>query len=289
MPTQVEKDAATGRDTTGHEWDGIKELNTPLPKWWLYVLYASCVYAVIWWVLYPSWPWVNTYFGGILGYNQREALDERIAEAAAERAGWQEQVAAASLEEIRGDPQLMTVAFSGGQAAFSDNCAPCHGLGAAGQGPYPSHADDAWIWGGSLEEIHDTIAYGVRSDHPETRFNMMPRYGVDGILEREQIGQVAEYVRSLSGPSEDPEAVEAGASIFAEHCAACHGEDGQGLPELGAPDLSDQIWLYGGAKDEIMAQVHNPRHGVMPAWIGRLDPETIKSLTIYVHALGGGQ
>ena len=289
MPTKVEKDAATGRETTGHEWDGIKELNTPLPKWWLYVLYATVVWAVVWWVLYPSWPWVNTYFGGVLGYNQRAALDVRIAEAAAGRAGWQEQVRAASLDEIRADSELMTVAFTGGEAAFADNCAPCHGLGGAGQGFYPSLADDAWIWGGSLDEIHHTISYGVRNADPEARFNTMPAFGADEILERQQIDQVTDYVLSLSGGGENAGAAEAGASIFAEQCAACHGEEGTGLAELGAPDLTDQIWLYGGSKAEIVAQIHDPRHGVMPPWAGRLDPETIKSLTIYVHALGGGE
>jgi cytochrome c oxidase cbb3-type subunit 3 len=289
MPTKVEKDAATGQMTTGHEWDGIKELNTPLPKWWLYVFYATCVYALIWWVLYPSWPWINTYFGGVLGYDQREALEERVADAEAARSEWVERLREAPLEEIPGDAELMTVAFTGGEAAFNDNCAPCHGLGGAGQGFYPSLADDAWIWGGSLDAIHHTISYGIRNDHPDTRFNMMPAYGADGILEREQISEVANYVLSLSGEAPDAEAADAGAAIFAEQCAACHGEGGEGMPDLGAPNLSDQIWLYGGTEEEVVAQIRNPRHGVMPPWVGRLDPETIKSLAVYVHALGGGE
>jgi len=289
MPTKIEKDSVTGTETTGHEWDDIKELNTPLPKWWLYIMYATIIWSAVWWVLYPSWPYVTGYFGGLLGYDQRAALEGRMAEAEAARAGYMDRLAEASLEQIVDDPELMNLAFRGGDIAFRDNCAPCHGLGGAGQGPYPSLADDAWLWGGTPEAIHTTLLYGIRSDHPDTRFNMMPAYGVDGLLDRAQINDVAEYVLSLSGRSEDPEAAARGAEIFAQQCAACHGEDGTGMTDLGAPDLADAIWLYGGSKSEIVAQIHDPQHGVMPPWEGRLDPETIKSLTVYVHALGGGQ
>ena len=239
--------------------------------------------------MYPSWPWFGGYFQGLLGYNQREALMHRISEAEVARSEWIERLREASLQEIIEDPDLINVAFTGGQAAFADNCAPCHGLGGAGQGFYPSLADDAWIWGGTLDEIHQTISYGVRNDHPDARFNMMPAFGPDGILDRAQVDQVAEYVLSLSGESEDPEAAQAGASIFAEQCAACHGENGEGIAEMGAPNLADRIWLYGGTKSDIVSQIWSPRHGVMPPWFGRLDPEEIKSLAVYVHALGGGE
>lgn len=286
MPTKVEKDEITGRETTGHEWDGIKELNTPLPKWWLYTFYASIIYAVIYWVLYPSWPYVTGYFGGIIGGNQRIALDERMASARAEKAEVLDRIAAASTEEILADPELVSFAIAGGQAAFADNCAPCHGLGGAGQGPYPALGDDAWIWGGSLEEIQYTINYGIRNDHEDARFNDMPAYGQ--IFEREQIGVVADYVLSLSGAGTDADNAE-GRALFEENCAACHGEQGEGIPELGAPNLSDQIWLYGETREEIIAQISNPQMGVMPPWIDRLDEETIKSLTVYVHTLGGAQ
>jgi cytochrome c oxidase cbb3-type subunit 3 len=289
MPTKVEKDAITGTETTGHEWDGIKELNSPLPKWWLYVMYATIVFAVLWWFLYPSWPWVNSYFPGVLGYSQRQALDARVAESAAARGAQLQQLAAAPLDQVTGDPELMAIAFAGGQAAFNDNCAPCHGLGGAGQAHYPSLADDAWLWGGTLDEVQTTILYGIRSDHPDTRFNEMPAFGALQMLEREQINDVAEYVLSLSGRSEDQEAAARGEAIYAEQCASCHGEDGAGMVELGGPNLADQIWLSGGSKAEIVQQIHQPRHGVMPAWVGRLGPTTIKSLAVYVHALGGGQ
>jgi len=289
MPTKVEKDAVTGRETTGHEWDGIKELNTPLPRWWLYVMYATIVWAVIWWILYPSWPGITGYFGGLIGSNQRIELEQRMAVPLAGQALFVERLAAASPADISQDPELLSFALVGGGAAFADNCAPCHGLGGAGQGYYPSLADDAWIWGGTLDEIHATIEYGIRNGRDDARFNVMPAYGVDQMLDRQQIADVAEYVLSLSERSEDAAASERGAPIFAEQCAACHGESGEGVTELGAPALNDQIWLYGSTKEEIVQQIHRPRHGVMPAWVDRLDPETIKALAVYVHSLGGGQ
>jgi cytochrome c oxidase cbb3-type subunit 3 len=289
MPTKIEKDAPTGRETTGHEWDGIKELNTPLPKWWLYVMYATVAWSVVWWFLYPSWPGITGYFGGLIGANQRLELDARMAEAGAAQAQYLERIAAAPLEEIAGDPDLTSFALAGGGATFADNCAPCHGLGGAGQGLYPSLADDDWIWGGTLDEIHTTLLYGIRSDHDDARFNLMPAFGADGILDRQQINDVAEHVLALTGRAEDAQAAARGEGIFAEQCASCHGDTGEGIAELGAPRLDDAIWLYGGNKSDVVAQIRSPRHGVMPAWIGRLDPDTLKILAVYVHALGGGQ
>jgi cytochrome c oxidase cbb3-type subunit 3 len=289
MATEVERDPVTGEATTGHEWDSIKELNKPLPKWWLYVFYATIAWSLVWWVLYPSWPGITGYFGGLLGYDQRAAFQERMAAADAQRATYLERLRDASVDEIAGDPDLRAIAFAGGAAAFADNCAPCHGLGGAGQGFYPSLADDAWVWGGTLDAIYQTILYGVRSEHPDTRFNEMPAFGAMQILSRDQIDDVAEYVLQISGQEHDPAAAERGAAIFAEQCAACHGENGQGIEELGAPNLADQLWLYGGTKRDIVQQIYAPRHGVMPAWTGRLDPPTLKSLAVYVHGLGGGQ
>ena len=286
---EVETDAVTGKPTTGHEWDGIKELNTPLPKWWLYVLYATIIWSVVWWVLYPSWPGITGYFGGLLGYDQRAALRERMAEADAARALHLERLEGAALAEITADPELMAVAFAGGEAAFADNCAPCHGLGGAGQGFYPTLADDAWLWGGTLDAIHQTVLYGVRSAHPDTRLSEMPAFGALQMLSREEVDAVAEYVLQLAGEEHDAAAAGQGAEVFAAQCTVCHGDDGRGLEEFGAPNLTDQIWLYGGDKGSILAQIHRPRHGVMPAWTGRLSPETLKSLAVYVHALGGGQ
>ncbi len=289
MATKVEKDPITGRNTTGHEWDGIKELNTPLPKWWLYTFYACIVYAVIWWILYPSWPYVTGYFGGIIGSNQRVAFEERVASANAGRAQYLERIQEASPAAIAADPELLSFALAGGEAAFSDNCAPCHALGGAGQGPYPALGDDEWIWGGSLEDIQHTINYGIRNnDHEDARFNETA-FGALDILPREEIDAVTQYVFSLSGQSADAKVTGQGRALYEEQCVACHGEQGEGMAEMGAPSLADQIWLYGDTPAAVAAQIANPRHGVMPAWIGRLDEDTVKILTVYVHSLGGGQ
>ena len=305
MPTKAEKDSVTGTETTGHEWDGIKELNTPLPKWWLYVMYATIAYSLVYWVLYPSIPGITGYFGGVLGTNNRVALDDKLAAAEARQATYLERIAAQDTAGIAGDQELLGFALAGGRSAFADNCAPCHGLGGAGQLGYPSLADDVWLWGGSLEEIETTLLYGIRSGHEDAHVSEMPAFGTDEILAKDEIAAVADYVLSLSGAAGNQAgnqaetaagdqaaieaAIEAGAEIYADNCAACHGEAGEGDPTLGAPRLNDQIWLYGGTKGDIMAQVNKPQHGVMPAWTGRLDPATIKMLSVYVHSLGGGQ
>jgi cytochrome c oxidase cbb3-type subunit 3 len=289
MATERDTDALTGRETTGHEWDGIKELNTPLPKWWLYVLYATILWSLVYVVLYPAIPWFSGHSKGILGWSQRVEFSERMAAVRTEQAKFEQRILAASLDEIRGDPELLAFALAGGRSAFADNCAPCHGPGGGGRKGFPSLADDVWLWGGTLDAIDQTIRYGIRSAHDETRQSAMPAFGVDGILGREQIDDVAEYVLSLSGRAGDPGAAERGQALFADQCVACHGETGEGNPELGAPALKGQDWLYGNTKLDIVGQVTKPKHGVMPAWTGRLDPATIKMLAIYVHSLGGGQ
>jgi cytochrome c oxidase cbb3-type subunit 3 len=288
MPTKSEKDSLTGQETTGHEWDGIKELNNPLPRWWLYVFYATIVFSLIWFVLYPSIPWINGYFGGVLGTQQREILDNQMAEARANQAVFLDQIEAAEPQAILDDPGLLRFALAGGEAAFADNCAPCHGLGGSGQAQYPVLADDVWLWGGTLAEIEHTLLYGIRADHPETRMSQMPEFG-DGILDEEQIRDVANHVVSLSGEAPDAEAAERGAEVFASQCAQCHGENGQGLHERGSPRLNDQVWLYGGSLSDVIAQITEPEHGMMPRWNERLEDTTIRMLTVYVHSLGGGQ
>jgi cytochrome c oxidase cbb3-type subunit 3 len=283
MPTKIEKDSVTGTETTGHEWDGIKELNTPLPKWWLYVLYATIIWSAIYYVLYPTIPGIK----GLLGYSQREEVAERIAEARARQGSNLKRIAAAPLEEIKADADLLNFAMTGGRAAFADNCAPCHASGGAGRPGYPILADDDWLWGGSLEAIHQTIRDGVRAGIDETRESDMPAFGADELLEKDQIQAVADYVLSLS--QQAAAAGTPGAEVYVEQCASCHGEAGEGGREFGAPKLADQIWLYGGEKEEVASQVTRPRQGVMPAWSGRLDDTTIKMLAVYVHALGGGE
>ena len=284
----VEKDAITGTDTTGHEWDGIKELDTPLPKWWLYLFYICIAFAVVWWVLFPSWPTLNNYWGGVMGSSTRAEFDADMAELTASRAADVDKIKASSIEEIAADPQMRAFATAGGKFLFAENCAPCHGAGGAGTPGYPTLADDDWLWGGTLKDIQQTVMYGIRSGHADARDNAMPAFG-DGILERDDIRKVADYVLSLSG---NGEASDDGEEIFNEQCVSCHGKGGVGSQEMGAPKLNDAVSLYGTSaadRKAVLSQIFAPRHGVMPAWTGRLSDAEIKQVTMYVHDLGGGK
>ena len=289
MPTKIEKDIVTGTDTTGHEWDGLKELNTPLPKWWVYVLYATILWAAVWFVLYPSVPGITGYFPGVLGYSQRNAVNSAVRAVAVQRAATMDRIKALSFVEIRNDPQLMAAALTAGRIAFADNCQPCHAAGGGGQPGYPALAAGAWIWGGTLDEIQQTITYGIRSGDDKAREAQMPRFGADGILKPAEIQQVADYVMTLYGSAEPAKDVSAGKKLFADNCAICHGEAGQGDREKGAPRLASRVHLYGDDRAVVVAQITSPRTGVMPAWHTRLDIGTIKSLALYVHSLGGGE
>jgi cytochrome c oxidase cbb3-type subunit III len=276
--------------TTGHEWDGIRELNKPLPRWWLYVFYATIVWAIGYWLLMPAWPLVTSYTKGLLGHSQRQSVAVELDAAKAAQAEFRGKIAASELETIVADPELLHFSLAGGEAAFGDNCAPCHGRGAQGGFGYPNLRDDSWLWGdGSLAATHPTIEHGIRADDPKTRTNQMPAFGRTGTLSEPQIGDVGEYVLSLSGRADDQAAADRGAKIFAATCTPCHGADGKGKQTLGAPNLTDELWLYAGDKATVMETIRNGRGGVMPAWGQRLDPETIKELAIYVHSLGGGR
>lgn len=287
--TDRETDDVTGQETTGHEWDGVKELDSPLPRWWLIVFYATLVWGIGYWIAYPSWPLLSDYTKGVLGYSSRAEVAKDIAAATAARKVYADRVAEADLATIQKDSQLMEFALAGGKSAFGDNCAGCHGTAAQGGNGYPNLADDDWLWGGSLEDIQETIRFGIRSGHDDTRDSEMPAFGRDELLERAQIEQVAQYVLTLSGKSADAGAAEKGSAVYAENCVDCHGEKGQGNREFGAPNLADAIWLYGDNATAIETIVTNSRRSVMPHWEGRLPPETIKQLSIYIHALGGGE
>jgi cytochrome c oxidase cbb3-type subunit III len=289
MPTKGEKDSLTGRETTGHEWDGIRELNTPLPRWWLYTFYACIAFAAVYAMLFPAVPWVTGHTKGLLGYTSRAAVDNEMAAVATLQAPILDGIRTADLATIRKDPQLFPFAVAGGKAAFADNCVPCHRVGGAGAPSFPSLADDDWLWGGSLEAIQQTITHGIRNDDPDSRQSAMPRFGLDGMLTAAQIGDVADYVLSLSGTKAPPDVLARGAKVFAENCVVCHGEKGTGNQEFGAPNLTDQIWLYGGDKATVVDVITRARSGSMPSWGRRLDPVTIKMLTVYVHSLGGGE
>ncbi|HAT85871.1 MAG TPA: cytochrome-c oxidase, cbb3-type subunit III [Rhizobiales bacterium] len=285
-----EMDHITGVETTGHEWDGLKELNNPLPRWWLWTFYITIVWAIGYWVAYPAWPLVSDYTKGMLGHSNRaeglEAYNQLMAARLEKGAGLKD----ATVDEILANDDLRAFAEAQGAAAFGDNCSACHGSGAAGTTDYPNLVDDDWLWGGSVDAIHETIRVGIRSGHDDERAGDMTAFGRDEILEKEDILTVANLVMSLSGmPTDDGADLEAGKVLFEENCASCHGEDAKGLQELGAPNLTDAIWLYGGDRATIIETITNGRKGVMPAWEKRLDPVTVKSLAVYVHTRGGGQ
>ncbi|WP_224007674.1 cytochrome-c oxidase, cbb3-type subunit III [Aureimonas sp. SA4125] len=283
-----EIDDATGTPTTGHDWDGIKELDTPMPRWWLWSFYGCIAFSAVYVVLYPAIPMLSRATDGLLGWSSRGDLTTEMAGAVAATAGLRDQIAASSMDEIIADPELFRFAAGAGHSAFSVNCVQCHGSGAAGSVGYPNLQDDDWIWGGSPEEIRLTIVHGIRSDDPDSRVSEMPAFGRDGILERPAIVDVAAYVMTLSGAKHASGDPETGKTVFAENCAACHGESGEGVKELGAPALNDPIWLRVSDQQGVISQVVNPKHGVMPAWEPRLGPVVVKQLAAYVYSLGGG-
>lgn len=284
MSDKKEIDSHSGVETTGHEWDGLKELNHPAPRWWLWVFFITVIWAIGYWVVYPAWPTLSGNTKGSAGWTSHKKLAAEQAEIAARRGEFAEKIKTHTLEEIQKDPELYAFAIAGGKTMFKENCAACHGTGAEGRAGYPNLNDDDWLWGGDLASIYHTIKVGIRSTHEQTRASQMPALGE--MLKKEEIGQVADYVLSLSSGKGDSET---GAAIFKQNCAACHGDTGHGNRELGAPNLADAIWLYGGDKASIVQQMRAPRHGVMPHWDTRLPDETIKQLTIYVHSLGGGE
>jgi cytochrome c oxidase cbb3-type subunit 3 len=276
--------------TTGHEWDGIHELNTPLPRWWLWVFYATIVWAIGYWIAYPAWPLLTSHTRGVLGWNSRTAVATDLAALQAQRAAMTNKLEAASLQQIEQTPELLDFARALGRRAFADNCAPCHGAGGGGSKGYPNLTDDDWLWGGKLADISQTITHGVRSGDDQGHQGSMPAFGREGMIKREDVVAVANYVRSLSGLSTEPGAnLTEGAKVFADNCAVCHGADGKGNRAVGAANLTDKIWLYGPDTQAIIDGVWNGHGGVMPAWDGKLDPVTIKALTVYVHTFGGGE
>lgn len=276
--------------TTGHSWDGIEEFNNPLPRWWLWTFYACIIWGLGYSIAYPAWPMVSSATAGVLGYSTRAEVAADIAAVEQSNEAINTKLASVELTEIAGNPELEGYAKSAGAAVFRTWCAQCHGSGAAGvqASGYPNLLDDDWLWGGAIEDIHATIAHGIRNEtDDDARYSEMPAFGE--ILEKEEIAQVANYVMSLSGTADDASLAEAGAVVFEDNCAACHMEDGTGDRSQGAPNLTDAIWLYGGSYDKIAETVTYSRFGVMPNWNERLSEAEIRAVATYVHGLGGGE
>ncbi len=286
-----ERDEVTGTETTGHEWDGIKELDTPLPRWWLWTFYATIIWGIGYTLAYPALPLIHTNTKGFLGTTNRMELEKELKTVRAQRAEKLAKLEKASLQDIMKNDELRAFATRMGEAAFKVNCVQCHQAAGRGAYGYPNLQDDDWLWGGTLEAIHYTITHGARYNpdtNEETRQSDMPAFGEQ--LEPAQIEAVTEYVLKLSGQEHDARKAEAGKKVFEEDagCNGCHGDKGEGNQELGAPRLSDQIWLFSGSREAIRSQITKPKHGVMPAWKYKLDKATIKALTVYVYSLGGG-
>jgi len=279
-------------ETTGHEWDGIKELNNPLPRWWLFIFWATIVFAVVCWVLMPAWPAPPGMQGntrGIWGQSDRATVAADLSETAKKRTELASRLSAVDASVILQDHELSQLALGLGESAFGDNCATCHGTGGRGAKGYPRLADDIWLWGGSLTDIETTIRHGIRSDDPEARVKDMPAFGRDEFLTSGEIKDLVEFVTAISGRKANPAAVERARPVFDANCATCHGADARGDRTQGAPNLTDADWLYGGDRETLQRTIFGARRGVMPAWTARLDPATIRALAVYVHSLGGGE
>ncbi len=283
-----EIDKISGVETTGHEWDGLKELNNPAPRWWLTVFFVTVVWAIGYWFLFPAWPVPGGSTKGMLGWTEYTKLAHEQAEIRSRQAGYLERFENASLSDVMNEPDLYNFALAGGKALFKDNCATCHGTGAEGRKGYPNLNDDDWLWGGKLSEVEYTIRHGIRSISDETRISEMPAFGKGGMLATPDINATVDYVLTLSGaPAKDTQ--DQGAKLYQENCAVCHGVDGKGGRPVGAPNLTDKIWLYGGDRKTIFETVFYGRKGIMPTWQTRLDDNMIRMLAVYVHELGGGE
>ncbi|WP_164118621.1 cytochrome-c oxidase, cbb3-type subunit III [Sphingorhabdus sp. Alg239-R122] len=286
-------DEPTGTQTVGHEWDGIEELDTPMPRWWLWTLYATIIWGIVYVILYPAWPMVNSATEGVLGWSSRGDLQQELDARDKELEPIRQALVAGDINTLYEKPELMQAAIEGGRSAFKVHCVQCHGTGADGIRPgsgYPNLNDDEWLWGGDLEAIEYTLVHGIRNpDHSETRFSQMPAFGRDGILSSAEISDLVSHIRVISGEEEQSASATRGAALYESNCAVCHGADGTGDRTQGAPNLTDAISLYGIGRTSLTNTITNSRYGVMPRWGHRLDPATVRMLAAYVHSLGGGE
>ena len=276
--------------STGHVWDGIEEYDNPLPRWWLWTFYATIAYSLVYMVLFPAWPLISRATPGVLGASTRAEVAADIQRFTDANAPIRARLEAADLGAITADPDLNQYATSAGAAVFRTWCVQCHGAGAAGvqAAGYPNLLDDDWLWGGDMASIHTTITHGIRNTtDPEARYSEMPKFGE--LLTPEEIALLVQQVLAMSGQDHDAGPTLAGVTLFADNCAACHGDAGLGNRDLGSPNLTDAIWLYGGDQVALTNSITNPRNGVMPNWNIRLTEADIRSVAVYVHGLGGGE
>jgi cytochrome c oxidase cbb3-type subunit III len=289
---QVKKAPPAAVETTGHSWDGIEELNNPLPRWWVWVLYLTIIWGIGYTIAYPAWPLITGATQGLLGPQERKGVAAEIARFDAANSDIKAALVSAPLADIPSNDALRSYAIPAGASVFKTNCSTCHGSGAAGvqDKGYPNLLDNDWLWGGDMDAIYLTIAHGIRNTtDADARYSEMPKFGADGLLEADQITQVVDHVLAISGQEHDSASAALGAGLFAENCAACHMEDGSGNRDLGAPNLIDAIWLYGGAREQVTESVYNARFGVMPPWADKLSEDEIRAVATYVHSLGGGE
>ena len=280
-------DPVTGTETTGHQWDGIEELNNPLPRWWLWTFYGTIAWAAVYVVLFPAWPLVSQATGGLLGWSTRSEVADEMAAAEAAQAPMWARLEEVELAAVPADPELAGFTANAGAALFRTNCSQCHGAGAAGGVGYPNLLDDDWLWGGDVEAIAYTIRHGIRNeDDPDARWSEMPAFGE--MLTADEIATLVAHVQALPEGA-DPTGDTSGGQLFADNCAACHGDDGRGMRDIGAPDLTDAIWLYGNSTERLTRTIGEGPFGVMPAWGGRLTEAEVRALAVYVHGLGGGE
>lgn len=284
-----ERDPVSGYLTTGHEWNGIKELNTPVPRAVIFFLAVFFLYSVVYWVLMPAWPLGVTYTKGFLGLDQRDIVTAQVRQAALDRGGWTRLIETESYQAIQNDPKLMRIVRQTGATIFGDKCAACHGRNAAGGHGFPSLIGQSFLWGGKPDVIAETIRVGINAAHKDTRVSQMPAFGRDGMLKREQIDDVVAYVRSLSQPAVakevGPERHASGKTVFTENCVGCHGDNATGSTDAGAPNLRDDFWIYGGDEQSVFTTVWGGRQGHMPTWDKRLSALDRKILALYVTSL----
>ncbi len=283
MTKEIKKNTLNQK-TTGHEWDGIEEYDNPDPFWLRILFYCMLFFAIVYWLFYPSWPSPHSF--GILNWSSDQELKKDLEQVKVLRSKYQDKFDKSSFQEILDDKQLLKFALSGGSFSFQNNCSVCHGQDALGATGYPNLRAGAWMWGGKIEDIYQTLKYGIRSTHEETRESAMAAFGKDKILSKEQITSLTNYILNLNNSDYQDSGAK---KLYAEHCASCHGNNAEGSQDQGAPNLRDAIWLYGSDFSSIYNVIFNGKAGVMPYWEKKLDDSTIRQLAIYVHQLGGGK